>query len=259
MQALLNFEFDTLRVPQHYNHILQAFILKLLDENYASFVHDRGYQYEGRVYKLFTFSRLYGDFERDGTRRELLFKNHARLYVSCVDDEFFNYVVEKALTNRELQINRQPVMITKISLIDEKFAEDDEVIVRAVSPVTVHTTVHVDGRKFTKFYTPDEPDFADSLVRNLKSKFRSFHRCQPSGEIEIEPLPKSMEKVVVNYKNIYVVGWRGLWKLKGSGELIKFALDAGLGAKTAEGFGCILVYSRKLNEAFDRCKNFREG
>lgn len=244
VQATLHFEFDTLRVPQHYNHTLQAFVLSLLDKNYASFLHDRGYEHENRVYKLFSFSKLYGDFERDETRNELVYKNRARLYVTCVDDEFFRYVMEKALGSTGLYINKQPIVVTRISFTEKQFDKFDEVTVNAVSPITVHTTVRTpDGRKFTKYYSPYEPEFTSSLVQNLKNKYRAFYRCNPTGEIEITPFLKTMRKAVIRYKKILIVGWKGLLKLKGSGELIKFALDVGLGAKTAEGFGCILVFS----------------
>ena len=47
-----------LRVPIHYNHIVQAAIYANLDAKIAEWLHEKGYSYGKRHYKFFTFSRL---------------------------------------------------------------------------------------------------------------------------------------------------------------------------------------------------------
>ncbi|KAF2960854.1 hypothetical protein AS161_03965 [Fervidobacterium sp. 2310opik-2] len=59
MRGILTLKLDKpLTLPIHYNHILQAAILNLLsDENYSKFIHDTGFQFGKRRFKMFAFFR----------------------------------------------------------------------------------------------------------------------------------------------------------------------------------------------------------
>ncbi|ODN29653.1 CRISPR-associated endoribonuclease Cas6 [Fervidobacterium thailandense] len=247
MQALFTLEFDNLRIPRHYNHIIQAVIFKMLEENYAKFLHDNGFRYGKRSYKLFTFSKLYGDFIEDRKTNELIYTKSARLYVACADDLFFEYFIQRAFSNNELKIHRQPVYITHASLILNDFSSNTKTIVKSVSPVTVYSTKVLNNEKKVYYYSPSEPEFFERLTQNLRRKYISFYGTEPQGEIRIEPVG-TYKKAVVNYKGAYITAWNGLFKLSGSGTLIKFALDTGLGSKNSQGFGCVLVHKDCKNQ-----------
>ena len=47
-----------LTLPLQYNHILQAFIYDNISAELAAFLHEKGYAYEKRQFKLFVFSNL---------------------------------------------------------------------------------------------------------------------------------------------------------------------------------------------------------
>jgi len=47
----------TLTLPIHYNHMVQAMIYNSLDDDIADFLHDKGFVYEKRTFKMFAFSR----------------------------------------------------------------------------------------------------------------------------------------------------------------------------------------------------------
>ncbi|WDU82928.1 hypothetical protein [Caloramator sp. Dgby_cultured_2] len=68
MRANLKLKFEKpLVLPIHYNHIIQAAILKLLsDENYSRFIHDQGFKYEKGILKCLPFQGLRGIFNRYG-------------------------------------------------------------------------------------------------------------------------------------------------------------------------------------------------
>lgn len=246
MQAVFTFEFNDLRIPRHYNHIIQAIIFKMLEENYAKFLHDHGFRYGKRSYKLFTFSKLYGDFIEDKRTNELIYAKSARLYIGCVDDQFFEYFIQTAFSNNEIRIHKQPVYITHASLIIKEFSSYAETIVKSVSPVNVYSTKVPTScgssvEKRVRYYAPSEPEFFERLVENLRRKYISFYGTEPQEGIRIQPVG-TYKKVVVNYKGAYITAWNGLFKLSGAGNLIKFALDTGLGSKNSQEFGCVLVY-----------------
>ncbi|MDI6840561.1 MAG: hypothetical protein QMD71_06925 [bacterium] len=59
---ILETEDRALSLPIHYNHIIQGFIYDNISKKLAKFLHQKGYIYGKRAFKLFTFSRLYGRF-----------------------------------------------------------------------------------------------------------------------------------------------------------------------------------------------------
>jgi len=73
MRFKVGIEFDeSLELPFNYNKILQGFIYRnIMDKDLARFIHDRGFSYEKRKYKMFTFSRLQGKFSIDSKKKKL--------------------------------------------------------------------------------------------------------------------------------------------------------------------------------------------
>ena len=53
---------DRIVLPIQYNHIIQAMIYSILDDELAHFLHEKGFQTEKRTFKMFTFSRLKGRY-----------------------------------------------------------------------------------------------------------------------------------------------------------------------------------------------------
>lgn len=51
---------EKIKLPFHYQYIIQSMILNWIhDEEYSKFIHDEGYSYEKRRYKLYSFSKLF--------------------------------------------------------------------------------------------------------------------------------------------------------------------------------------------------------
>jgi len=58
-----------LLLPKHYNHILQAFFYKNMDPQIAKFLHDFGFIFGGRRFKLFTFSKVMGKLYKNAWQK----------------------------------------------------------------------------------------------------------------------------------------------------------------------------------------------
>ena len=65
MRIAFEFTFNNkLILPLNYNYILQGFIYNnIADKKIQEFIHNKGFTYEKRHYKLFTFSRLMGKYK----------------------------------------------------------------------------------------------------------------------------------------------------------------------------------------------------
>ena len=72
-------------VPVHYNHLLQSFIYSLFPQQEAAFIHDQGYRFNGRVYKLFSFSTIQSDkTSYDKSTKKLTFYEQFTISISSI-------------------------------------------------------------------------------------------------------------------------------------------------------------------------------
>lgn len=240
MKLKLNFNIeDELILPQNYNHILQATILNWInDEKYQEFMHDKGYSYNNRVFKLFSFSKIYGKFTLNRANKKIEFYEKVTIYISAVDHEFLNYVGNNLLMNQDLKIYNQNIKLESFEVIKEEIKE--EMVVYTLSPITVYSTVEILGRKKTYYYNPYEKEFSILIRENLIKKYISYYEIEPENTyLEIVSYNKKIKQSILNYKGFIIKGWNGEFVLKGSKELIDMALSSGLGSKNSQGFGCI--------------------
>lgn len=231
---------EKLVLPIQYNYIMQAVVLKWLgDENYSKFVHDKGYEYNKRKYKLYTFSKVFGKFKIDKASNTITFFNKANFLISSGDDEFLIYLVANILKNDKYEINSQEIRINKTETCYEKVGEKANVYTK--SPIVVYSTFEIEGRKKTYYYSPYERDFSDMLRKNLINKYKALHGMEPKDiSFIIKQLNnKKLNESVVRYKGIIIKGWSGEFLMEGSPELLQLAYDTGLGSKNSQGFGCI--------------------
>src|SRR5579885_2884661 len=53
-------------IPVQYNQLVQGLIYASWNVAMAEFIHDRGFPFEARTFRMFVFSRLSGSYERAG-------------------------------------------------------------------------------------------------------------------------------------------------------------------------------------------------
>lgn len=239
MRLSIKFNFDKLSLPIHYNHILHATILNMINnDEFRKFIHDSGYYFEKRKFKMYSFSRLMGKFEIDFEKKEINFFDNVYLHISSYFDNFCYYIMEKLLTFESIKIGKNILEVDKIETIN--FIPTDSLKVVTRSPVTAYSTyLDENYKKKTLYYHPDDPKFKEILEKNIIKKYKAIYNEEPSKSIEIKHVGKSPKSVVVIYKGIKIKGWLTAFDLYGDPELIKIAYETGLGGKNSQGFGFI--------------------
>ena len=93
MRAEIYFNLEEpVSIPIQYNHIIQAIIYSWIsDEKFKDFIHNKGYKFEERAYKLFTFSKINGKFRIDTQNRKIIFYENMRITISSAVNEFMEY------------------------------------------------------------------------------------------------------------------------------------------------------------------------
>jgi CRISPR-associated endoribonuclease Cas6 len=238
MQFKSEGEFE---IPLHYNHILQGVIYNAIDSQLAVFLHDKGFQNKGRSFKLFAFSRLNGRYEIDKEKSSIKFFDQISMTISSPVSEFCNSVANGMLTRRWLDFGDNRVEATKMVACQHS-VDGNEIKIRTLSPIVAYSTLmRLDGRKYTCYFQPGEPDYDRLISNNLCNKYQAYYNEKaPEGEVKVEKIGQ-VKMHVINYKDTVIKGYSGRLLLKGPRELLQMAVDAGLGSKNSQGFGCVEI------------------
>lgn len=234
---------EPVSIPIQYNHIVQAIIYSWIrDEKYMDFLHNKGYKFNERAYKLFTFSKISGAFKMDKENRKIIFLKDMKLTISSAVDEFMEYLLSSIL------IGNNPINIgganVKISRVEVKNSPDlsNKAQVYTLSPVTVYSTLQ---DKQTRFYNPFDREFSEYIRNNLLHKYEAYYGSQPENtDFTIKPIG-AVKEARVNYKGFHILSYNCEMEMEGGEELLQMAYDAGLGGKNSQGFGCIEVKNRR--------------
>lgn len=230
---------SSLRLPTHYNRLLQASLYANLDQITAAFFHDRGFLHGSRSFKVFTFSRLMGPYEINAREGVICFNGSLKLVVSSPSDDFCGSLATCLLARGSILLGKEEVGIEKVE-VQSPTITGERAIVRTLSPIVVYSTLSkADGAKYTCYFQPGEPEFEEQLCDNLRKKYEAVHGCPaPDGTVRVRPF-RQPRMHIVKYLGTVIKGYSCTLQLEGPQALLQLGLDAGFGAKNSQGFGCV--------------------
>lgn len=235
-------------IPIHYNYLIQSAIYAALPVDTARHLHNKGFILGNRSFRLFSFSRLTGKFIFDSKKSTIAFPEETLLVITSPDADFFLPLVNNLLTRNCLRLGKSIFNVEEVRF-DRQLAENDTLTIRTLSPaVSYSTLLRPEGGKYTCYYQPGEKDFERLISANLVKKYEAFHGHRPpDGEVQVRPLNRPRLHVTT-YKGTVVKGYTCRIRLDGPQELLQMALDAGLGGKGSQGYGCVekLDVQRKI-------------
>lgn len=220
-------------LPVNYQSYLQGIIYKWLeyDKEYASFIHDTGAVIDNYKYKMFTYSSLEGK----STYRDhmLTFNGNLSFEVRAADDYFIDLIEKSIIKNPYIRIGRQIIQIYSYEIHAYNILTNSiNVLMR--TPIIVRAT---EQSGYVKYFRPDEEIFYQSIVDNAMKKYEFIkHEEQPF--LTITPMKVTKQnKVVAHYKDMVLTGWKGIYQLEGTPDLITFIYYTGIGERNSQGFG----------------------
>ncbi len=234
-------EKNEIVLPIGYNYMVQAMIYNQLDEEVADFLHEEGFRKGKRSYRLFTFSRLRGNYELDRRNGQIKFNGPVKLVVSSPYSEFSNSIGHSILSSKTIRIGSNELEVKELA-VEKETVNNNEIKIKTMSPVTTYSTLfRRDGRKFTHYFNPREDEFSNIISNNLKNKYKAFYMKEPPEKnVEIKPIGRS-KMSIVNYKGFIIKGYMGQFYMRGPKELLQMGVDAGIGGKNSQGLGCIKI------------------
>jgi len=193
MRFKVGIEFDeSLELPFNYNKILQGFIYRnIMDKDL------RGFSYEKRKYKMFTFSRLQGKFSIDSKKKKIIYQSPVELVVSsCYEDFFID--LSLSLLRRDVEIAGHKAYVSKMDIIMEEPKSIQKI--RMLSPVTAYSTL---DDKRTVYFSPYNHDFKRIIKENLIKKYKAFYKDDSKDNVDFD-----IELVSDKYAKVISSGWR---------------------------------------------------
>lgn len=224
-----------------YNEHIQALIYNLLDTVDADWLHESGFTFEKRSFKLFAFSWILEKGLYDKRNKLFTFPQKVSFFISSPVDWILSQIAINLIHNNNmcLKLGTNTVQPYSIEVMTQPLITTDNILVRALTPVEVHSTLlKADGAKKTYYYAPLEAEFSDLVNQNLKKKWQALYNNDCPYNIKITAKrPQSCHEKIIIFKDTVIKGWKGHFRLSGEPEFLQFALDAGLGSRNSQGFG----------------------
>lgn len=241
----ITFKVDTpVKIPVNYYHLLQSFVYGLLPQQDALYLHNNGFQCQNRIYKLFTFSRIQcKQTVYDKRTKQITFFDKIQISISSILPDFVQKIANNLLLKDHFVLHNSQMRVESV-VIKENSVSSNNIIVKALSPITVYSTYQKrDGSKITHYFTPWDKVFEHLIEENFARKYQAFTGKlldQEKELIKIRPIQVTdKNKVVTNYKSTWITGWTGIYELQGKEEYLTFLINAGAGSKNSSGFGYI--------------------
>ncbi|ACA60313.1 CRISPR-associated endoribonuclease Cas6 [Candidatus Desulforudis audaxviator] len=229
-------------IPVQYGHLLQGLIYRRMDNPVLrSYLHEHGFALEKRRFKLFTFSRLMGQaVTYDQAAGRLVLTPPLRLVICSPIPFILQELGTGFLRQGRVRLGDAHLEVKKMATA-APWVTRETLQVRMLSPLVVYSTLSgVDGRNYTYYYSPFEPRFTELVASNLAKKhFLVYGQPARAEGFAIRPVRvEDRDLKVTYYKDTVIKGWMGEYELSGDLELLQLALDAGLGSKNSQGYGC---------------------
>ena len=219
---------NNIKLPLNHNKTIQGLLYSLISE-----LHDGGYVYNKRVYKMFVFSRLQGEYRIKG--KNIYFTPPVNLYVDSPVESTSEEIRNNFLNQKQVRLGNNFLIPASAEVIPPKWEQEN---FYTLSPITVYSTLEGDGKRKTYYYSPREKEFEELLQKNLQNKAESLGLDHENIELTLLSFSKQ-KHVVLYYEDTVINGWMGNLKLRGSPIALKIAYQAGLGSKNSQGLGMI--------------------
>ena len=223
-------------LPLSYHGMVQGAVYHALAvaPEYSSFLHDDGFHYGQRSYKLFTFSLLEGPHRV--RERRITFPGPVSLEVRSPSADFCRTFFAAMQEDRTLRLGENRLSVTDFSVTDRRVREES-VRVRMRSPLCLSQTVSEGAKKATTYLSPQDEEFPALLQENFRRKYMAAFGQEPVTGISVETLGGIRKYVTRFQQNIYVTAWFGAFRLRGEQDNLDFLYQTGLGSRNSQGFG----------------------
>lgn len=241
MRFDLEFELKNNELPLEYNRCFISFLKKTIQS-----VDPKAYEslygsYEPKL-KPYTFSLYLPNRKVEGEGLKLG-SQRVKMTFSCSDMglaiNFLNGFTEQK--NKVFLLPDGNLMtLVRFTTNMHPIVTDGEVVIRFLSPLLVLKRKAIQRKNY--YLTWENEDFIHQLKENLEYQLKELSL----GHLEVANfnlIPLRPKQIGQRVFGQLVLGNSGVYRLKGSPQLIQFLLEAGIGSRRSAGFGLFEIIS----------------
>ena len=248
MRLLITLHHEPEQVlPINYSWLISSWIYRTLEKaspEFSHWLHDRGFGYQGRQYKLFTFSNLQPQRYRIDRRERafVLAEGPTQLILSFFIEEALQNFVMGLFKDQQftLQSGRFRVEFSVQALcMLPKPALRSPVRFRLLTPLCV--SYQREGEKYPDYLHPSDPGYDELLIGNLLRKRAALQTEPPEDDgpvgdldfpyiFELLSEPKSK---LLSIKGVQIRGYLFDFALSAPTALLEMGYYAGFGEKNS--------------------------
>lgn len=245
------------RLPINYQYPISAWLYQVIDRGdteFAAWLHEEGYAYEGRRFRFFCFSDLaVRPFRREGDRLRLL-GQRVQLTVSFALPQGAQHFLHGLFAEQKIRLadGRSGVdfRIESVEMLPEPTFTTASVRLYTASPIVVSRP---NDRGHADYLHPSEPDYVARLYDNLMGKIHAkivaeggipepFLPHMPEFfdlELLSEPRSRLVTIAANTHRETQVRGYHYDCELRCDPAWQQFIYEVGLGEKGSQGFGLV--------------------
>lgn len=248
MRLQLKLRHDTNSIlPLNYQHFISAFIYKMLAQSapeFTAWLHDQGFETNGKRYKLFTFGRLEPEKYQIDRQRQLLQlqTDTSFLIISFHVEDALQHFVQGLFQAQKFRLGDAflgtDFAVEQIQILAAP-AFQQSMQWRTLSPICVsHKTM---AERYAQYLAPDHPEYGALMLGNLCRKANSLS-TDPDMVINTDfhfELIGEYRSKLIRIKNSKIRAFEFHFLLETDPHLQKMGYYAGFGEKNAQGFGLV--------------------
>lgn len=244
MRLLITFDHaPNTAVPINYGYLVSSWLYHILgkgNREFATWLHERGYDSQGKQFKLFTFGPLQPRQYRVEGNFFHLVEGPTRLVVSFMANEMAPNLIMGLFQESTLLLGQAVLSMREARLLPAP-ALTDEAVFELKTPLCLSKN-EID-KTYAHYMHPNEPDYAERLMRNLILKQRAWEGQRQPEPVEVD-FPYQFELLseprsrLQRVRQVQVRGYTFRFKLQAPTHLLRMGYFAGFGEKNAAmGFG----------------------
>ncbi len=232
---------EPVTIPWDYRSALTGAVYEILaeaDPQFSTWLHEQGFRWGKRAYRLFVYSDLM-PIHYQPTPKGLAEVQRIYWYIGSPDPRFVEkFVLGLERKERQFRLYNIPVQVVELLCTETPPFKPGQAF-RTISPVAV-SIGDPQQSKHPIYLEPKDPRFEETLGSNLIAKWEAFHQRPWEGEAVRFQILKPRQKLVRTFHTA-VRAWHLTARIWAPEDLIRFAYDAGLGIKNSQGFGMLEV------------------
>lgn len=236
-------------LPINYQYYVASWIYKTIHNSnpeFSKWLHEQGYSYEKRKFKLFTFSPIKFEKYNITNDRIISLTPNCSITLSFLLPEALKHFVSGCFKSQHFGLGDKISQVdfeVKAIEIESPVELGNVVRFRTQSPICISEPVERNGKLISQYLSPDDAGYEKRFFDNLNEKYQSANEglANPTGNCKLTVLSTPKSKLVSVKQGTHaeskVRGYNFDFEIEAPKELIEVGYYAGFGEKNSMGMG----------------------